>query len=83
MENLKHTQGNWKVEKPHFNYYVTCNGKSIAQINASEEEEANARIIAASPRMYERLKELFNNYNHLFDKEDFFLTKELFKDIES
>jgi hypothetical protein len=54
----KHRQGEWKTSKPYFNYYVTCNGESICQINASDDEEANAKLIAAAPDLLEALIEM-------------------------
>jgi len=57
----KHTQGEWKVEKPYFNYRVTCNGETVAQIYPTNEEEANAKLCAASPVMLDALETIYNN----------------------
>jgi hypothetical protein len=66
--NTKHRQGEWKTSKPYFNYYVTCNGESICQINASDDEEANAKLIAAAPDLLEALQAMIDGKERDFAK---------------
>jgi hypothetical protein len=60
----KHTPGPWKVTSESYNPLIECeDGYVIAQIKgvslnvAGFDYEANARLIAAAPRMYELLAE--------------------------
>ncbi len=63
----KHTPGPWRLEGPdNFSYHLTDqNGEHIAYLNKSRyvdnrqdvEADANARLIAAAPEMYEALVE--------------------------
>ena len=60
MKESKHTQGPWKVDTfcvwggTHGDAYVAATLTGICE----EEQRANARLIAASPTMYEALKAL-------------------------
>ena len=63
-DNVEFFSDEWEEEKKRF----------------SEQKIANAKLIAAAPRMLIRLNELLNQYSHLFDNEDLFLTKEVIKD---
>ena len=60
---MKHTKGPWVDQSPHI---VPANrgiGYMICEINTlphfhEEEQEANARLIAAAPEMYKLLKDV-------------------------
>ena len=66
----KHTPGPWKVTSESHNPLIECeDGYVIAQIKGVSlsvegfNYEANARLIAASPKMYELLDKLRNVIN--------------------
>ncbi len=69
----KFTKGEWKVTSNYKRLYVHDENlypedshgiRHIASINDSHgEEEANARLIAAAPAMYEALKDILENKN--------------------
>jgi len=47
----QHTSGEWKVKKPYWTYYVVSGETTIAQLQIIDEDEANARLIAAAPEL--------------------------------
>jgi hypothetical protein len=52
----KHTAGNWKAELENGRWIVrSSDGGMIASIEKSRQDEANAKLIAASPMMFEAL----------------------------
>lgn len=61
---VKHTGGQWKAEKDKFgNYSIVYRGDVIAHIDTDgllpkEENEANARLIAAAPELLQALKDV-------------------------
>ena len=83
MENLKHTQGEWNVSKhgnnDSFGIYAEGNGNDLAIVKGGNEEggeaEANAKLIAAAPKLLKALQDLlrearansFNLYHNLND----------------
>ena len=57
----KFTKGKWEVEHGAFDPEIICENKYLAfiyNLEHLEETEANARLIAAAPEMYELLKEI-------------------------
>jgi hypothetical protein len=57
---LNYTKGKWEVSKPYqqIPYSVSSSEKyPIARLGFSQEDEANASLIASAPDMYEALKE--------------------------
>ena len=60
---MKYSKGDWKVIKDDFRrIYIDTPTRSVASIQRqSTEDEANARLIAAAPDMYEALKELIDH----------------------
>ena len=55
----KFTKGKWEVEHGAFDPEIICENKYLAfiyNLEHLEETEANARLIAAAPEMYEWLK---------------------------
>ena len=80
---MKHTRGQWKVVKTHNSLEIQTEGRNdcpiIAEIvtadeigtvgNSEEENEANARLIAAAPDMFEiilKFKEEFPDLEKIF-----------------
>ena len=65
----KFTKGKWEVEHGAFDPEIICENKYlefIYNLEHLEETEANARLIAAAPEMYEWLKtitKIFENGN--------------------
>ncbi|MBR0317198.1 MAG: hypothetical protein IJQ99_10055 [Synergistaceae bacterium] len=65
----KFTKGKWEVEHGAFDPEIICENKYLAfiyNLEHLEETEANARLIAAAPEMYEWLKtitKIFENGN--------------------
>ncbi len=66
----EYTQGNWYTENIRFSLAVNCRQKHIAMVNYSQssdpdknitlkEHNANTRLIAAAPEMYELLEEIY------------------------
>ena len=56
---MEYTKGEWKVSKPfkEIPYSVSSNEKyPIARLGFTQEDEANAQLIASAPDMYEALK---------------------------
>ena len=66
-----HTPPNWIIETSRQDHQIKKNGFVIAEVTggrkftafSSEEGEANARLIAAAPQMYELLTQV-RNYTH-------------------
>jgi len=62
----KHTQGEWFVN-PRSSRNVRCGSKTIANCsqgqNGENEEIANAKLIAAAPKMLEALELIINTCN--------------------
>ncbi len=60
---MTHTPGPWKIQDcawPRSAYVITHNGRQAiaTTVDDSENEEADARLIAAAPDMFRILKEL-------------------------
>lgn len=66
-EKVKHTEGPWKVEEDESGTWIRSNNFEICDIelrmeksfglnNAEIEREANARLIAAAPDMYNEIE---------------------------
>ena len=55
---MEYTKGEWKLEQLPITkgYQVKCNGELIAAVPCPD-DDANARLIAQAPRLYEALKE--------------------------
>lgn len=72
---MKHTKGNWKVLKGNYTHAATINKDVLTRICAieigfghAEDWEANAKLIAAAPELYEQLRitlETLNNPDKL------------------
>ena len=65
MNQLKHTPGPWIIKKSAVSYFIDARLKGstmqeVAYIGATEtneQHEANARLIAAAPDMYDALRQ--------------------------
>lgn len=61
--NFKGTQGNWEIN-PRASRNIRCGNITIANCSSGqsgdtqEEEEANAKLIANAPKMFEQIKKL-------------------------
>jgi hypothetical protein len=66
----KHTPGPWRmVECPEIHdegnaYEIEVDGQTIAHIYASEDMDANARLVSAAPDMLEALKAALLRLDH-------------------
>lgn len=64
----QHTPAPWNVAKPNCGLGIfDANGKSVAAISSTqkrpnEEKEANARLIAAAPKLLNELKAMVLNF---------------------
>lgn len=56
----KHTQGQWKATKNNTLIYSEKSNSIIAELYGSENEEADAKLIASAPELLEALKEISN-----------------------
>lgn len=69
MKDLKHTKFDWKsIDLPHLrDKIIIADGLKIATVhliyNKLEEQEANAKLIAAAPEMLNKLVEIRDNFN--------------------
>ena len=56
---MEYTKGDWKLHKiSSGGYLISSDTSSVAQVYDEENPEANARLIAAAPELYEACKEL-------------------------
>jgi hypothetical protein len=84
MEKFKHTPGNW-IEKDG-QIYPEETGKTLALIpyfdKENKEHQANAELIAAAPKMLERLNKTLKQLRHILDNDaDLYpLTSEFLED---
>lgn len=63
MENLKHTKGEWKLQRDNS---ISVNESVICQIGSANnndiEKAANAKLIAAAPDMLKALESMIDYY---------------------
>ena len=69
----KHTKGPWTVSEQFEGTQVKISGPegwlcvALAYGDTNEEAQANARLIAAAPKLLETLKELYANWREYVD----------------
>lgn len=78
------TKGKWEVDRTGFDIEITCGDMYLASmynLEHLEETEANARLIAAAPEMYDELYEIlqFMKGKTLWERDEYALYE---KDIE-
>lgn len=56
-ETLSHTPGPWRVDPTH-SLCIESNHGNIGLVNLARASKADARLIAAAPRMYELIAKL-------------------------
>lgn len=64
MSDTKHTPGPWHIYKGHGLYVDSSTAGSICKLaekRISEQDEANARLIAASPELLEALESILDS----------------------
>lgn len=67
MSKHKHTPGPWQIsvtsdDGDYIFYGVEADGVAIADVYRGEKHEANARLIAAAPEMYEAMRRFRNAF---------------------
>ena len=62
MKDFKGTKGKWNIEKMKYSFLISCDNPNwdICQtISDTKIDEANAKLIASAPEMFEMLKQTF------------------------
>jgi hypothetical protein len=65
--DTKHTPGPWRIEKEQHGSFVMAGSYCIHRQGLSNADEANARLIAASPRMLDALNDVLGQLDLMPD----------------
>lgn len=60
--NTKHTPGEWIIKKRFAGVAIYVENKIVCSVYGTDQQEANAKLIAAAPELLEALKDLVNAY---------------------